>query len=95
MKDYLLFNYFSDLYSRQAGYRLCSHIDRVMVLLVEYSLCDDDELREFCLQACEAFVLRCPSAISAHIPTVIQPQLPLNDFLINSCRINSRSLNCV
>lgn len=55
---------------RQAGYRLCAHIDRVMVLLVEYSQCDDDELREFCLQACEAFVLRCPVAIGGHIPTV-------------------------
>lgn len=57
---------------RQSGYRLCAHIDRVMVLLVEYSQCDDDELREFCLQACEAFVLRCPTAIAAHVPTIVK-----------------------
>lgn len=57
---------------RQAGYRLCNHIDRVMVLLVEYSRCDDDELREFCLQACEAFVYRCPEAIAEHIPTIVK-----------------------
>lgn len=58
------------IFSRLAGYRLCNHINRVMVLLVDYSQCDDDELREFCLQACEAFVNRCPTAISEHIPTV-------------------------
>lgn len=58
--------------SRQAGYRLCSHINRVMALLVDYSQCDDDELREFCLQACEAFVYRCPSVIAEHVPSVCQ-----------------------
>lgn len=55
---------------RQAGHRLC-HIDRVMQLLNEYSQRDDDELREFCLQACEAFVQRCPEAIKPHIPSIV------------------------
>jgi cullin-associated NEDD8-dissociated protein 1 len=55
---------------RHAGHRLCNHIDRVMNLLSVYSQRDDDELREFCLQACEAFVNRCPEAIVPHIPTV-------------------------
>uniref|UniRef100_A0A6B2EGK5 Putative tata-binding protein-interacting protein n=1 Tax=Phlebotomus kandelakii TaxID=1109342 RepID=A0A6B2EGK5_9DIPT len=56
---------------RQAGHRLCNHIDRVMVLLNEYSQREDDELREFCLQACEAFIQRCPEAIVPHIPTIV------------------------
>ncbi|XP_035907523.1 cullin-associated NEDD8-dissociated protein 1 [Anopheles stephensi] len=56
---------------RQAGHRLCNHIERVMFLLNQYSLRDDDELREFCLQACEAFVQRCPEAIIPHIPTIV------------------------
>lgn len=56
--------------SRQAGHRLCNHIDRVMTLLIKYSQQDDDELREFCLQACEAFVQRCPEAIKPHTQTV-------------------------
>lgn len=43
-----------------------------MVLLEEYSKCDDDELREFCIQACEAFVQRCPEAIGAHIPVIVK-----------------------
>lgn len=55
---------------RQAGHRLC-HIDRVMQLLNNYSQRDDDELREFCLQACEAFVQRCPETIKPHIPSIV------------------------
>lgn len=55
---------------RQAGHRL-NHIDRVMQLLNQYSQRDDDELREFCLQACEAFVQRCPEAIKPHIPSIV------------------------
>lgn len=57
-------------HSRQAGHRLCNHINRIMILLEEYSQCDDDELREFCIQACEAFVQKCPEAITEHIPLV-------------------------
>ncbi|EDW76056.1 uncharacterized protein Dwil_GK14870 [Drosophila willistoni] len=57
---------------RQAGHRLCSHIDRAMHLLRQYSQRDDDELREFCLQACEAFVMRCPEAINPHIPMILE-----------------------
>lgn len=53
------------------GFRLYEHIDRVMTLLNQYSQRDDDELREFCLQACEAFVQRCPDAIKSHIPTIV------------------------
>lgn len=42
-----------------------------MVLIQEFSARDDDdELREFCNQACEAFVQRCPEAIQPHIPMV-------------------------
>lgn len=55
---------------RHAGHRLCTHIERVMFLLKEYSQREDDELREFCLQACEAFVYRCPDVIVPHIPTI-------------------------
>ncbi|KAH8410584.1 hypothetical protein KR009_005701 [Drosophila setifemur] len=57
---------------RQAGHRLCNHIDRSMLLLSQYSQRDDDELREFCLQACEAFVMRCPDAINPHIPMILE-----------------------
>ncbi|XP_014246740.1 cullin-associated NEDD8-dissociated protein 1 isoform X2 [Cimex lectularius] len=55
---------------RQAGHRFGEHLDRVMVLVVNYSEKPDDELREFCLQACEAFVQKCPKEITPHINTV-------------------------
>lgn len=57
--------------SRQAGHRLCNYIDRIMVLVNEFCQQDDDELREYCNQACEAFVQRCPEAITPHIKSVI------------------------
>ncbi|RZF37572.1 hypothetical protein LSTR_LSTR013993 [Laodelphax striatellus] len=56
---------------RQAGHRFGEHIERIMPLLVRYSKQEDDELREYCLQACEAFVQRCPKEITPHIQTII------------------------
>uniref|UniRef100_A0A023F571 Putative tata-binding protein-interacting protein n=3 Tax=Triatoma infestans TaxID=30076 RepID=A0A023F571_TRIIF len=55
---------------RQAGHRFGEHLERVMALVVSYSEQEDDELREFCLQACEAFVHKCPKEIAPHITTV-------------------------
>lgn len=49
---------------------MCNHVDRTMRLLKQYSQKEDDELRENCLQACEAFVIRCPDAVRPHIPMV-------------------------
>lgn len=41
-----------------------------MVLVNEFSQKDDDELREYCNQAYEAFIQRCPEAITPHIKSV-------------------------
>lgn len=41
-----------------------------MPLIVKYSDEDDDELREYCLQAFESFVYRCPKEITPHINKV-------------------------
>ena len=38
---------------RQAGHRFGSHVEKVVPLILNYALVDDDELREHCLQACE------------------------------------------
>ncbi|XP_026279732.1 cullin-associated NEDD8-dissociated protein 1 isoform X2 [Frankliniella occidentalis] len=57
---------------RQAGHRFGEHIERVMNLLVKYSQEEDDELREYCLQACEAFVHRCPKEITPHIHLIVK-----------------------
>lgn len=42
-----------------------------MELLSHYSQRDDDELREYCLQACEAFVQKCPDKITPHISPIV------------------------
>lgn len=57
-------------YSRQAGHRFGEQIERVMPLIIQYSNEDDDELREYCLQAFESFVYRCPKEITPHINKV-------------------------
>ncbi|TRY55996.1 hypothetical protein DNTS_026860 [Danionella cerebrum] len=46
--------------SRQAGHRIG-----------EFCNIDDDELREYCIQAFESFVRRCPKEVYPHVPTVI------------------------
>lgn len=57
-------------FSRQAGHRFGEQIEKVMPLIVQYSNEDDDELREYCLQAFESFVYRCPKEITPHINKV-------------------------
>jgi len=69
---------------RSAGHRLNNHIDRAMFLLQSYSQQEDDELRDFVLQACESFVLRCPNSISLHIPMVSSYQVYEMSLLCSS-----------
>lgn len=57
--------------SRQAGHRFGEHLEQVMPLVVHFCKVDDDELREYCLQAFEAFVRRCPKEIKAYVPEII------------------------
>lgn len=57
--------------TRQAGHRVGEHLEKVIPLVVKFSNVDDDELREYCIQAFESFVRRCPKNISPHIPGVI------------------------
>ncbi len=56
---------------RAAGHRVGEHLERIVPLIVNFCrVRDDDELREYCLQAFESFVRRCPKQITAHIHTV-------------------------
>ncbi|XP_014219728.1 cullin-associated NEDD8-dissociated protein 1 [Copidosoma floridanum] len=57
---------------RHAGHRFGEQIEKVMPLIIQYSNEDDDELREFCLQAFEAFVQRCPKEITPYIQQIIE-----------------------
>ncbi|XP_045123978.1 cullin-associated NEDD8-dissociated protein 1-like [Portunus trituberculatus] len=58
--------------SRQAGHRFGEYLERVMPLIVQYVAVDDDELREYCISACEAFTLRCPKEITPHLSTIVE-----------------------
>ncbi|XP_009078056.1 PREDICTED: cullin-associated NEDD8-dissociated protein 2 isoform X2 [Acanthisitta chloris] len=57
--------------SRQAGHRIGEHLEKIIPLIVQYCNVDDDELREYCFQAFESFVRRCPKEIDPHIPSVM------------------------
>ncbi|KAM6161530.1 cullin-associated NEDD8-dissociated protein 2 isoform 2-T2 [Erethizon dorsatum] len=55
---------------RSAGHRLGPHLNRLVPLLEEFCGLEDDELRESCLQACEAFLRKCPKEMGPHVPSV-------------------------
>ncbi|XP_062441137.1 cullin-associated NEDD8-dissociated protein 1-like isoform X3 [Rhea pennata] len=57
--------------SRQAGHRIGEHLEKIIPLIVQYCNVEDDELREYCFQAFESFVRRCPKEIDPHIPNVM------------------------
>ncbi|OXB55784.1 hypothetical protein ASZ78_014327 [Callipepla squamata] len=57
--------------SRQAGHRIGEHLEKIIPLIVQYCNVDDDELKEYCFQAFESFVRRCPKEIDPHIPNVM------------------------
>ncbi|XP_073957358.1 cullin-associated and neddylation-dissociated 1 isoform X1 [Choristoneura fumiferana] len=57
---------------RQAGHRFGEQLWRVAPQVLEHSTDADEELREHCLQALEAFVLKCPKEVQPHIPTIIE-----------------------
>lgn len=57
---------------RQAGHRFGEHIEKIIPLIIQYSHEEDDELREFCLQAFESFVQRCPKEITVYIQDITE-----------------------
>uniref|UniRef100_A0A8C6JW01 Uncharacterized protein n=1 Tax=Melopsittacus undulatus TaxID=13146 RepID=A0A8C6JW01_MELUD len=57
--------------SRQAGHRIGEHLEKIIPLIVQYCNVEDDELREYCFQAFESFVRRCPKEMDPHIPNVM------------------------
>nr|XP_009679427.1 PREDICTED: cullin-associated NEDD8-dissociated protein 1-like isoform X3 [Struthio camelus australis] len=57
--------------SRQAGHRIGEHLEKIIPLIVQYCNVEDDELREYCFQAFESFVRRCPKEIDPHIANVM------------------------
>uniref|UniRef100_A0A8K9WWV5 Cullin-associated and neddylation-dissociated 2 (putative) n=1 Tax=Oncorhynchus mykiss TaxID=8022 RepID=A0A8K9WWV5_ONCMY len=58
--------------SRQGGHRVGEHLEKIIPMVMTFCSVEDDELREYCFQAFEAFVRRCPKEMSPHISTVIK-----------------------
>ncbi|XP_031563225.1 cullin-associated NEDD8-dissociated protein 1-like isoform X2 [Actinia tenebrosa] len=58
---------------RQAGHKVGEHLERIIPFIVKYSqVPDDDELKEYCIQAFESFVQRCPKEVTPFIPKIIE-----------------------
>ncbi|KAK2158819.1 hypothetical protein LSH36_163g01004 [Paralvinella palmiformis] len=57
--------------SRQAGHRIGEHLERIIPRIIKFCHVEDDELREYCLQAFESFVRKCPKEITPHIDPII------------------------
>ncbi|XP_046857896.1 cullin-associated NEDD8-dissociated protein 1-like [Xenia sp. Carnegie-2017] len=56
---------------RQAGHRFGEHLEKIIPLIVKYAKIDgDDELREYCIQAFESFVTRCPKEVTSHVSKI-------------------------
>uniref|UniRef100_A0A8C7ZUP7 TATA-binding protein interacting (TIP20) domain-containing protein n=1 Tax=Oryzias sinensis TaxID=183150 RepID=A0A8C7ZUP7_9TELE len=58
--------------SREGGHRVGEHLQKVIPMVVKFTSVEDDELREHCFQAFEAFIRRCPKEMSPHVTTVTQ-----------------------
>ncbi|XP_053530044.1 cullin-associated NEDD8-dissociated protein 2 [Ictalurus punctatus] len=57
--------------SQHGGHRVGEHLEKIIPMVVKFCSVEDDELRENCFQAFEAFVRKCPKEMSPHIPMVI------------------------
>ncbi|XP_022604586.1 cullin-associated NEDD8-dissociated protein 1-like [Seriola dumerili] len=66
--------------SRQGGHRVGEHLEKLIPMVVKFTSVDDDELREYCFQAFEAFIRRCPKEMSPHVATVTKLCLKFMTF---------------
>uniref|UniRef100_A0A671PRT6 Cullin-associated NEDD8-dissociated protein 1-like n=1 Tax=Sinocyclocheilus anshuiensis TaxID=1608454 RepID=A0A671PRT6_9TELE len=58
--------------SRRGGHRIGEHLQKIVPMVVKFCNVEDDELREFCFQAFEAFVSRCQKEMSPNIQAIIK-----------------------
>lgn len=65
---------------RQAGHRFGDYVDRIVSLINNNTYCENDEIREHCLQGFEVFIAKCPKEISQHIGKIIDLCLQLISY---------------
>ena len=46
------------------------YLDQLVPLIMKFCNIDDDELREYSIQAFESFILKCPKEITAYVGQV-------------------------
>lgn len=59
--------------SRAVAWRFGKYLDQAVPLAVKYcqnAAEGEDELQEYCLQALESFMLRCPHVAKGHFPAI-------------------------
>lgn len=61
--------------ARQSGTRVGEFLERIIPVVLRYNDIEDDELREYCLQALESFVRRCPKFVTPYINDIISTSL--------------------
>ncbi|XP_058488198.1 cullin-associated NEDD8-dissociated protein 2 [Solea solea] len=66
--------------SRQGGHRVGEHLEKLIPMVVKFTDVEDDELREYCFHAFEAFIRRCPKEMSPHVATVTKLCLKFMTF---------------
>uniref|UniRef100_A0A3B3VP65 TATA-binding protein interacting (TIP20) domain-containing protein n=1 Tax=Poecilia latipinna TaxID=48699 RepID=A0A3B3VP65_9TELE len=66
--------------SRQGGHRVGEHLEKLIPMVVKFTSVEDDELREYCFQAFEAFIRKCPKEMSPHVATVTKLCLKFMTF---------------
>uniref|UniRef100_UPI0037E85094 cullin-associated NEDD8-dissociated protein 2 n=1 Tax=Semicossyphus pulcher TaxID=241346 RepID=UPI0037E85094 len=66
--------------SRQGGHRVGEHLEKLIPMVVKFIRVEDDELREYCFQAFEAFIRRCPKEMSPHVGTITELCLKFMTF---------------
>ncbi|KAL6300990.1 TIP120-domain-containing protein [Sparassis latifolia] len=58
--------------ARHSPHQVAPVLDSLVPSIIKAVQRDDEELRESCLQALEALVLRCPSEVTPYLPSIIQ-----------------------
>ncbi|XP_033939954.1 LOW QUALITY PROTEIN: cullin-associated NEDD8-dissociated protein 2 [Pseudochaenichthys georgianus] len=66
--------------SRQGGHRVGEHLEKLIPMVLKFTDVEDDELREYCFQAFEAFIRSCPKEMSPHVSTVTKLCLKFMTF---------------
>lgn len=73
--------------SKQAGHRVGVYLDHIIPLIMNFCNVEDDELREYSIQAFESFVLKCPKEITLYVGQVRHCLVDHRYIVLNCCHL--------